>query len=146
MIRILALLLALVLPQPAFAQNVVVIPTSNKDLGLASTVANNVTSLIIKATPGNLYSIYATNLTSTAGFLILVNSATVPSTGALTASTVLDCIPLQSADVSSINYAPSPPAYYSTGIVALVSSSSGTGACTTYTTGTITAYIHGVAP
>lgn len=145
MTRILFFILALLLPAIALAQGVPP-PTSSSFIAIPPAVASNVSSLIIKAAPSNLYSVYATNLTATAGFLIIVNSATVPGTGALTASTVLDCIPLQASSVASINYAPYPPKSYSTGIVALVSSSSGTAACTTFTTGTITAYISGSAP
>lgn len=144
MTRILAFLAALLFSAAALAQ--VPPPSPSSFISIPSAVGINVNSLVIKASPTNLYSVYATNLTSTAGFLIIVNSATVPPTGALTASTVLDCIPLQSADVSSLNYAPYPPKYYNVGIVALVSSSSGTGACTTWTTGTITAFISGSAP
>lgn len=144
MTRILAFLAALLFSAAALAQ--VPPPSPSSFIAIPPAIGINVNSLVIKASPTNLYSVYATNLTSTAGFLIIVNSATVPPTGALTASTVLDCIPLQSADVSSLNYAPYPPKYYNVGIVALVSSSSGTGACTTWTTGVITAFISGSAP
>lgn len=121
-------------------------PTSSPAIGITGSIQTGGTSLVIKAAPGNLYSVYATNLTANAGFLIVVNATAAPSPGALTASTVLDCIPLQASDVSSINYAPNPPKVYSVGIVALVSSSSGSAACTTWTTGSITAFISGSAP
>lgn len=144
LILVIALLFA---PTPAFAQNVnIPAPTSSAFIAIQPAITTNGTSLVIKGAPDNLYSVYATNLTANAGFLIIVNSATVPATGALTASTVLDCIPLQASDVSSLNYAPNPPKPYSVGIVALVSSSSGSAACTTYTTGSITAFISGSAP
>lgn len=145
MTRILTFLAALLFSAAALAQGVPA-PSPSSFIAIPPAIGINVNSLVIKASPTNLYSVYATNLTSTAGFLIIVNSATVPPTGALTASTVLDCIPLQASDVSSLNYAPYPPKYYNVGIVALVSSSSGTGACTTWTTGTITAFISGSAP
>lgn len=145
MTRILILLFALLLPSLAAAQNVPA-PTSSSFIAIAPAIGINVTSLVIKAGPSNLYSVYATNLTANAGFLIIVNATSVPGTGALTPSTVLDCIPLQASDVSSLNYAPNPPEPYPAGIVALVSSSSGTSACTTYTTGSITAFMHGSAP
>lgn len=145
MTRILAFILALLLPTLAVAQGVPQ-PTSSSFIAIQPAIQTGGTSLVIKASPDNLYSVYATNLTANAGFLIIVNSATVPATGALTATTVLDCIPLQASDVSSINYAPNPPKPFSIGIVALVSSSSGSSACTTYTTGSITAFISGSAP
>lgn len=144
--RITALIAALLLcPALAIAQTVPP-PSSSSFISIPPAIGINVTALLIKNTPDNLYSVYATNLTANAGFLILYNSATIPGTGSITASLVLDCIPLQASDVSSINYAPYPPKYYSAGIVALVSSSSGTAACTTYTTGSITAFISGSAP
>src|SRR5258708_4435019 len=43
---------------------------------------------IFKATPGALYSIYATNLTATAGFLVVVSAAPVPADGLISARTM----------------------------------------------------------
>lgn len=143
--RLLPFLLALLIPVAVFAQTVPP-PSNSSFIAIPPAVANNVTSLVIKASPSNLYSAYATNLTANAGFLIVYNAVAVPAPGSLTAALVLDCIPLQASDVSSINYAPYPPKSYSIGIVAMVSSSSGTGACTTYTTGSITAFMSGSAP
>src|ERR1700674_269459 len=38
---------------------------------------------VIKASPGNLYGIYATNLTGTAGFLVVLNATAAPADGAI---------------------------------------------------------------
>lgn len=137
-----ALLLALAFPAVALAQSVPV-PSSSSFIAIPPAITASGTSDVIKTSADNLYSVYATNLTATAGFLILYNSATVPGTGSLTAALVLDCIPLQASSVASINYAPYPPKWFSNGIVALISSAS---VCTTYTTGTVTAFISGSAP
>lgn len=119
------------------------IPTSSATIGIAGVTSTAAEAgHVIKAAPGNLYSVYATNITSTAGFLIVVNATTVPGAGALTGSTVLDCVALPASGTASINYG-MPPKVYSVGIVALVSSAS---TCFTYTTGTITAFISGSAP
>lgn len=140
--RIFLLIFILLLPVLAAAQNVPA-PTSSSFIAITPVIVTSGSSAVIKTTPDNLYSVYATNLTATAGFLIIVNATAVPGTGALTAATVLDCIPLQASSVASINYAPNPPKYYNVGIVALVSSGAN---CTTFTTGTITAFISGSAP
>lgn len=98
-------------------------------------------SLLAKAAPGAALSVYATNMTSTAAFLIGYNAVAVPSPGALTANLVIDCAPLPASGNVSINDQPSPPTAYSVGIVYLISSATGASACTTYTTGTVTAFI-----
>lgn len=95
-------------------------------------------SHVLKNAAGNLFSVYATNLTSTAGFLAVVNATTAPSTG--TGITPLACVPLPASGVASLNYNPGPPAAYSTGITALVTSAAN---CFTFTSGTITAFISG---
>jgi hypothetical protein len=94
-------------------------------------------NLVLKAAPGNLLSVYATNLTATAGFLVVLNSTTSPGDGAITP---LDCVPLPANGIASINYGPNPSAIYSTGMTAVVSSAT---TCFTKTTGTITAFIKG---
>lgn len=119
-------------------------PTSSASIGItAATSTAAEASHVIKAAPGNLYSAYATNITSTAGFLVIVNATAAPGTGALTGATVLDCVALPASGSASINYAPNPPKVYSIGIVALVTSAS---TCFTFTSGTITAFISGSAP
>lgn len=144
MMRKLLFALALVLMPLAAAAQQAPVPTSSAAIGItAATSTAAEASHIIKAAPGNLYSVYATNITSTAGFLVVVNAATVPGTGALTGATVLDCAALPANGTASISYAPGPPKIYSTGIVALVTSAA---TCFTFTTGTITAFISGSAP
>lgn len=102
---------------------------------VVSTAAEN--NHIVKASAGNLYSAYAVNTTATAGFLILVNQATVPATGAIT--NVLDFCVLPASGQCSINSKPGPPTAYSAGVVALISSGANP---FTYTTGTVTAAVH----
>lgn len=89
--------------------------------GLVPAVAMNASALLAKSTAGNLYS---ANLTAgaTAGFLILYNSATIPSAGAtLTASQVLACIPVLAGGTASIDA--DIPDRFGSGIVALFSTS-----------------------
>ncbi len=93
---------------------------------------------VLKSTPGHLYAAYATNLTTTAGFLVILNATSVPSDGAILP---VACIPLPASGAASYNYAPTPPGQFSTGITAAVTSAS---TCFTLTTGTITAFISGL--
>jgi hypothetical protein len=93
---------------------------------------------ILKATAGNLYSVYSTNLTGGAsGFLLIFNAATAPPDGAVTP---LVCVPF-TGGVASANYQGLPPAVFSTGMVAVVSSGAN---CFTKLTGTLTAFISGL--
>ena len=92
---------------------------------------------MLKASAGNLYSAYATNLTGTAGFLVIINATSAPVDGAITP---LACVPLPANGVASINYGPGPVQRYATGITAVVSSAT---TCFTKTTGVITAFISG---
>jgi hypothetical protein len=128
----LALLLALGLSLPAAAQSGVPVKP------ITATAAD---SLLAKATPGAALSVYATNMTSTAAYLIGYNAVAVPSAGSLTAGLVIDCVPLPASGNVSINDQPSPPTAYSVGIVYLITSATGASACTTYTVGTVTAFI-----
>lgn len=103
---------------------------------IVSTAAEN--NHILKASAGVLYGAYAANVTATAGWLIIVNQTTVPTTGALTG--VVDFCYLPANGQCGINSKPGPPTAYSTGLVALISSAASP---LTYTTGTVTAVIHG---
>lgn len=94
-------------------------------------------SHVLKASAGSLWGVYATNLTATAGFLVVINATSAPGDGAITP---LACVPLTANGVASINYMPGPPAAYSTGITAVVTSAS---TCFTKTTGVITAFLGG---
>ncbi len=90
---------------------------------------------LVKATPGKVWGAYATNLTTTAGFLVLIDATAVPVDGAITPQA---CVPLPASGAASINYIPSPPAQFSKGIVAAVTSAS---TCFTLTSNVITAFI-----
>lgn len=94
---------------------------------------------VFKASPGNLYGVYATNLTATAGFLVVLNATAAPADGAITP---LECVPLPANGVASINFNPGPSGSYNVGIVAVVTSAT---TCFTKTTGTITAFFRGAA-
>lgn len=102
---------------------------------VTAAAANN---LVLKASAGNLYSAYATNVTATAGFLLVINATTAPADGAVTP---LECVPLPASGNASISYSPGPAARFSTGIVAVVSSGAN---CFTKTTGVVTAFIKGM--
>jgi len=92
---------------------------------------------VLKSSGGNLYSVYATNLTTTPGFLVVLNATSAPADGAIAP---LDCVPLKPLATAAINYTPGPLAAYSTGITAVVTSAS---TCFTKTTGVITAFFKG---
>lgn len=119
-------------------QAVAIAPTSAAAAGITPVVtgaaANN---LVLKASAGNLYSAYATNLTATAGFLMVLNATSAPADGAVAP---LECVPLPANGTAVINYNSGPPGVFSTGITAVVSSAT---TCFTKTTGTITAFIKG---
>jgi hypothetical protein len=102
-----------------------------------------VTSLVLKAsaTAGGVKYFHAENGTTTAGYCILYNGTTAPSTGALTAANVLafQLLPASGyCDVERDNV----PVAASTGAVVLLSSAS---TPFTYTTGAITGSIYGLA-
>ncbi len=92
---------------------------------------------VLKASAGALWSVYATNLTATGGFLAVLNATSAPVDGAITP---LECVPLPANGAASINYNSGPPATYSTGITAVITSAA---TCFTKTTGVITGYIKG---
>ncbi len=129
----LAALLTLATPDPvrkAVAQQLV---------GLTSATANASVGLQVKAAPGSVYFVYATNETATAGLLIGYNSVTIPSTGALTAALVVDCVVIPaSGSVQLLNGLPGPPTNFNVGITYLIGSGT---ACGTYTTGTVTGFL-----
>jgi hypothetical protein len=95
-------------------------------------------SKVLKAAAGNLYSVNATNQTTTAGFLVVINATTAPTTGSTI--TPLSCAPLPASGSASINYG-QVPAAYSTGITAMLTSAT---TCFTFTSGTITGFISGL--
>lgn len=149
------LLLALVAYMLATALAVAQTPVVSCAQGIssASTVCNYTpvatasaaNNIVLKASPGALMTAYATNLTATGGFLVLLNATAAPSDGAIAP---LDCVPLPANNsagscgpgCTGVNYRPGPGRIYSAGIVAVVTSAN---TCYTKTTGTITAFITG---
>lgn len=123
---------------PGTTNAVSIPPSSASAIGITPVVSTaGESSHVLKASAGNAYSIYATNLTATAGFLVLLNATSAPADGAITP---LACAPLSANGVASLNYAPGPPGVFSTGITAVVTSAN---TCFTKTTGVITAFISG---
>jgi hypothetical protein len=113
-------------------------PSSSSSLGITPVVsAASEASHILKASPGNAYSVYATNSTANTGFLVLLNSVSVPADGAIAP---LACVPISPNGVASLNYAPGPPGVFSVGIVAVLTSAT---TCFTKTSGSVTAFISG---
>lgn len=98
---------------------------------------------IVKNVPATLFTAYATNLTATGGFLVILNAAAVPADGAILP---IDCVPLPANNsagscgpgCTGVNYRPGPGRSYSVGIVAVVTSAA---TCFTKTTGVITAFM-----
>lgn len=124
-------------PSIANGSGVVPAPSSESGAGIApvpSTAAE--ASHVLKASAGNVYSASATNLTTTAGFLVLLNATSAPGDGAITP---LACAPLPASGAASIAY-PGVPGYYGTGVTAVVTSAN---TCLTKTTGVITAFFSG---
>lgn len=96
------------------------------------------TSLVAKASAGNLYGFYCGAITGgSPGYCIAYNGSSVPGTGALTGANVLDSCYFSGAAGCSLSRTPI-GANYSTGIVILISSAA---TPFTYTTGTDTGYI-----
>lgn len=119
-------------------QAVAIAPTSSSSGGITPVVSGSAEAThVLKASAGNLYSVYATNLTATAGFLTVINATSAPGDGA---QTPLECVPLPANGNASINYSAGPPSVFSTGITAIVTSAN---TCFTKTTGVITAFIKG---
>jgi len=113
--------------------------------GNASTPAvvcgSAVSSCVLKASSGNLYSVYAE--CSAACWLMVFNKISAPSNGATTAGIAAngmqECIAISANAQGSISYIGGPPSQYSTGITAAISSTG----CATLTLAT-TGFIHGV--
>jgi hypothetical protein len=92
---------------------------------------------VLKASAGNLYSIFAANHTATPGFLLVLDATSAPADGAVTP---LECAALPANGNASVSYNPGPASRFSTGITAVLSSGAN---CFTKTTGTITGFIRG---
>lgn len=128
-----AILVYLGLAFSAQAQNQsnCVIPAGSPATPVVSTAAEG--SHILKASPGCLLAAYATP-GATAGYLMIFNSTTVPVDGAVTP---VECIQVQANTTIAASWAPQPPEWFSTGMVAVFS----TTGCFTKTI-SATAFIH----
>lgn len=84
------------------------------------------------------FLIYATNTTSTAGFMAILDTFTVPTTGS--AIVPKECIALPANSTASIRYDTQPYLNFNTGVTVVLTSASG---CFTFTGGTITGFIKG---
>lgn len=73
---------------------------------------------VLKASAGNLYSLYVMT-TSVAGFLMTFNATSIPANGAVNP---VECIQIPAGSAAAISFDGAPPDYYSTGIVAVFSS------------------------
>jgi hypothetical protein len=74
-------------------------------------------SHVLKASAGNLYSLYVLT-TSVAGYLMTFNATSVPADGAVTP---VECIQIPANGAAAISWDGAPPDNYSTGIVAIFS-------------------------
>jgi len=131
---------------PAAAANAVPFvgpaPSSSALVGITPVVGGSAaSSLVLKNAAGNLYSVYAE--CSAACWLMVFNSTSAPSNGSTTAGVasgnMVECIPISAGGFGSVNYAGGPPAVYSVGITAAISSTT----CATLTLAT-TGFIHGM--
>ena len=103
------------------------------------TSAGPVATLVAKAARGSQLSVYATNTTSTAGFLVGYNAVAAPADGALDPALVLECVPLQATPgYASVNDQPGPTTNYTIGITYILTSAA---TCYTKTTGTLVGFI-----
>lgn len=128
---------------PVFAPNpfgVFISATSTSNVGITPVATSGTTSTLkLKTSPGNLYSVYANSATSSgAGFLQIFNASSEPLDGA--GQTPIDCVPIAAGGTASINYSPGPAGVFSTGIIAVLSSAT---TCFVKTTGSVLGFIHG---
>ena len=93
-------------------QNCLVPPAAPATPVVASSAENTAGGKILKAAPGCLLALYVVNST-TAGYLMVFNSTTIPADGAVTP---IHCIPIGASSYQWINFAPMPPEWYSAGI------------------------------
>lgn len=97
---------------PALAQTQCLVPAAAAATPVVSAALEG--SHVLKASSGCLLSGYATIDSTTAGWLMIFNSTTVPADGAVTPQ---DCIYISAAPGSlGLNWAPLPPEWFSTGI------------------------------
>lgn len=118
-----------------------IVPTALAAGGLTPVVCGSaVSSCVLKASAGNLYSAYAE--CTAACWLMVFNSTSAPSNGSTTAGVasgnMVECIDISAGSSKSIAFAGMPPEVYSVGITAAISST----ACATLTLSTV-AFVKG---
>lgn len=125
---------------PGTGMPTIVNPSASASVGITPVAATSaVASLVLKATPGNFYSASAANVTATAGFCLVINAVSAPTTGSSVTPIFFATIPANGT--CSISTLGGPPAVFSAGIVFLVSSNASP---FTFTSGAITAAISGM--
>lgn len=114
-------------------------PSSSTTVGITPVVtAALAATLVLKNAAGNLYGVYASNLTGgTSGYLQVFNATSAPADGAVAP---VVCVPF-AGGAAQAAYLGVPPAVFSTGITAVISSAT---VCTTKTTGVLTGFISGL--
>lgn len=110
------------LPELPAGSNVIgaisVAPTSSSSFALTPGSSSQLeNSHIIKAGPGNLYSLYVITQ-AVGGYLMTFDSATVPPDGPVSP---VECVPVSPNSIVGISADGSPADHYSTGIVAVFS-------------------------
>lgn len=126
--------LALVLwASPVLAQTNCLVPINAAATPVVSVAAEG--SHLLKGSPGCLIATYVT-VGATGGFLMVFNLITAPPDGAVTP---VECIQVAANTTNFLNWAPQPPEWFSTGIVAVFS----TTGCFTKTV-SATAFFHGL--
>lgn len=116
---------------------------STPDPGSASipvVCGSAVSSCVLKASPGNLYSVYAE--CSAACWLMVFNAVAAPVNGSTTAGVasgnLVDCVAIAVGTNGGISHSGLPASFYSVGITAVISSTT----CATLTLAT-TGFING---
>jgi hypothetical protein len=93
-------------------------PTASSSFGIAPGSSSALeASHVLKASAGNLYSLYVMT-TSVGGYLMTFNAISAPSDGAVTP---VECIQIPANSAAGISWDGAPPDFYSTGIVAVFS-------------------------
>lgn len=119
-------------------------PAHSQTASITPCVAgSSASACILKNYAGVLYSVYA-SAGDTAGYLMVFNSAVVPSDGSTTAGTaagnMVECVAVAANSTTSINFSPEPSERFSSGIAAVFSSTG----CAALTA-SATAFIKGLA-
>ena len=104
--------------------------TSQAAGGITPAATQAGTALVGKAAQGNLYSAYAVNQTTTAGYLVCINATAAPAAAAAITPQDVAYLPPTIGASATINFGAGPPNGYATGITCLITTS-----LTTYTAG-----------